>query len=146
MYACDFRWWIKYQDLWKDFQGIKYTYDGSAASKYGLIRVPSESKPGLGRECMHLGGNSGYQAVNLAYLMGAKRIVLLGFDMQLTDNQVHFHGKHENLNNPNPHLFYQWIRNFDVLAKDLATEGVEALNATRETALTCFQRIKITDL
>lgn len=146
MYACDLRWWIKYQPLWKEFKGQKYTWSEDAAKKFGLTHVLSENDIGLGMDVIHTGGNGGYQAVNLAFLMGFKKIILLGFDMQRTGGKTHFHGDHHGMNNPYDNLFRQWIQNFDLMAKDLRAAGVEVLNATRETALTCFPRISVLDI
>lgn len=95
---------------------------------------------------IHTGGNSGYQALNLAYLWGAKRVILMGFDMKRTGGMTHFHGDHQGLNNPYDGMLSQWVKNFELIARDLAAAGVEVLNATRETALTCFKRIPIADI
>lgn len=40
------------------------------------------------------GRDSGTMAVNLAYLLGAKNIVLFGFDMQFDGERSHWHGGH----------------------------------------------------
>lgn len=89
--------------------------------------------PGLSR-----GGNSGHQALHLAAKFGAKRILLLGFDMQLgPEGQRHHHAEH-----PAPlqqrSLFDEWIRKMAVLAKELEAKGVSVVNCSRVTALTCF--------
>jgi hypothetical protein len=97
----------------------------------------------LGRECIHFGGNSGYQAVNLAFLRGARRIVLLGYDMGAgEDGASHWHGDHPGgLNRSLP--FHVWREAFPQLAADLATEGVRVINASRRTALGCFERMTL---
>lgn len=145
LYACDLSWWDNYPELWKDFKGIKATWSKEASIKYGLTHYVGQNKPGLGKNIIHTGGNSGYQAVNLAYLLGAKRIFLLGFDMQLTNNQVHFHGKHTKSQNPDSGLLSKWVKNFQKLDEDLTNEGIELINLTRETALTC-KRANIDEL
>ena len=81
--------------------------------------------------------------MNLAYLFGVKKIVLLGFDMQLTGNKQHYFGQHpyhKGSQGPNTHLFKAWLNNFNELARDLKAEGVTVINATRTSALTCFHR------
>ncbi|HCZ48509.1 MAG TPA: hypothetical protein DCZ11_05850, partial [Gammaproteobacteria bacterium] len=58
-------------------------------------------EPGLSASPLriHQGGNSGYQALNLAVLLGAERVILLGYDM----HGGHWHGRHGGrLNNPEP--------------------------------------------
>lgn len=120
--------------------GELWTQDITAAEKYGVIRIEGFSGNGLGRgRTIHFGENSGFQAINLAYLFGATRIILLGFDMQRTDGKEHWHGNHPSgLNRHSP--FEKFAKNFDALSKDLEAEGVEVINATRQTALKCFKR------
>ena len=54
-----------------------------SAAAWGINQLKSVAQPGLSRTqgVIHQGKNSGYQALNLAYLLGAKRILLLGYDM-----------------------------------------------------------------
>lgn len=147
LYACDGEWWeIYHQQVCENFPGEKWTNNqGTAAklvSKYGINCIEAEFEPGLGKQKLHLGGNSGYQAVNLAYLMGAEKIILLGFDMQRTDGKEHWHGRHVNgLNRCSPYKTF--VKNFDALAADLKQEGIPVLNATRQTALNCFNKVTL---
>lgn len=91
---------------------------------------------------IHEGGNSGYQAINLAYHFGAARLVLLGFDMQRTGGKSHWFGDHPaGMNVPSP--YDVWRGKFTALAADLALEGVEVLNCSRETALETFRRMDL---
>lgn len=88
------------------------------------------------------GGNSGYQAMNIAYHAGARRLVLLGFDMQRTAGRSHWFGDHPGrMNVPSP--YEQWVAAFRPLAADLAAAGVEVINASRATALDCFTRAEL---
>jgi hypothetical protein len=95
--------------------------------------------PGLGRKFIHYGENGGYQAINIAYLLGAKRIVLLGYDMYPSGGKLHFFGNYPGELNSGCD-FAAWRGKFDRLATDLEAEGVEVINCTRETALKCFPR------
>lgn len=84
------------------------------------------------------GGNSGFQALNLAVQFGAKRIILVGFDMRL-DHGVHWHGPHgKGLNNPRDPLFASWRDALNGAAPTLAALGVEVLNASAISALTAY--------
>lgn len=144
LYACDSEWWYKYHRdvVGSGFCGELWTQDNRAAQKYRLNRVQGAHAAGLGRNKVHWGSNSGYQAINLAYLWGARRIVLLGYDMQKTGGQSHWFGDHpQGLNKNSPYAM--WVPKFDSLAADLRDEGVEVINATRETALRCFPRMPI---
>lgn len=85
------------------------------------------------------GSNSGYQAIHLAYNMGATTILLLGYDY---GGNTHFFGDH-----PQPlragHDYKAWLSSLNVLAADLKREGVEVINCSRETAIKCFKRTNI---
>lgn len=144
LYACDGDWWDAYiNEARQAFAGEMWTQDDAAAARYKIFRVSGESKVGLGKNwVIHFGGNGGYQLINLVYHFGAKKIILLGFDMQRTNGLSHHHGDHPGgLNRSLP--FKDWLLKFNQLARDLRDEGVEVVNATRETALTCFQKMEL---
>ena len=60
LYACDFTWWQKNQDAWRDFDGMKFTWSKQAADSYGLTYAPGRKGEGLGKQVIHAGGSSGY--------------------------------------------------------------------------------------
>lgn len=92
---------------------------------------------------IHTGGNSGYQAIGLAFLWGAVRIVLLGYDMQRTNGMAHWHGEHKHgLPNLGANL-PEWVRRMQQLAIDFRTQGVDVVNCTRETAIRCFEQVSL---
>ena len=133
--------------MFREFAGRKWTQQESekddeqaqVIARFGLEWKLGSHLPGLGRERLHYGNNSGYQAINLAYLLGATTILLLGYDMQKTGGKSHFFGDHpEPLNAGSD--YSDWARLFVGLAADLRTEGIAVTNYTRETALTCFPR------
>lgn len=144
MYACDLHWWDRYaNEIKRDFAGDLWTQCQISARKYKIKLWQGQSMPGLGRKLIHFGSNSGYQAINLAYLLGAKSIILLGFDMKRKNGQTHFFGDHPyhtNSQGPNDAIMQRWCGYFVELAKDLKEEGVQVYNATRETALTAFEQ------
>lgn len=149
VYACDFKWWERYYgDVLKQCpQAAMWCYERRAAQKFHrLLCVEGSTRhAGLCRKPMrvHTGNNSGYQALNLAYHLGAKRIILLGYDMQ---GKTHWHGHHpQGLNNSHAH-YEDWRKRMQPLAKDLEEEGVEVINATRNTALECFTRLNLEQL
>ena len=145
MYACDPHWWEHYyaQIQAANFGAELWTQDEGASRNYLLNRMPGISEAGLGLDKIHFGGNSGYQAINLAYLFGARKIVLLGFDMQATNGKQHYFGRHpyhQNGQGPSDALFKSWQQNFLQLARDLKAHNVHVVNATRTSALTMFDR------
>lgn len=91
------------------------------------------------------GGNSGFQAVNLAAVAGARRIVLTGFDMSLNGGS-HWHGDHNDLlGNPDAKMLANCAKILDRAATILKGRGIEVVNASRETALTAYRRVSIGD-
>ena len=135
------------------FAGLKFTQNSVAAQKHGLLRVPAvgtvlDAPRGLGfclvPPVINTGMNSGYQAANLALHFGAKRIVLLGFDMQAPRGVSHWHGEHgDGLNNPNVYTFAAWLKAWETVPESIAGLDLEIVNASRETALTMFPRVSL---
>lgn len=88
--------------------------------------------------------NSGAGCIATAVEGGAKRIILLGFDCQKTGGKAHWHGNHpKGLGNADK--IEHWHDKFSQLAATIP-EGVEVLNASRETALTMFPRVNLDDV
>lgn len=140
LYAGDFLWWkVNVADVRARFKGKLVTQDNTAAARWPFVtRVRGSTRDGLGQNVIHTNGNSGMQALNLAYLWGFKRIVLLGFDMQLGPNgEKHHHSDH-----PKPMVqgqtFYEWLHKAEKVARDLKSTDCEVLNATPESAMKCF--------
>lgn len=144
MYASDARWWRVYgAEAERDFTGEPWT--GIAREMTGINQVEVVDAPGLctkpGR--IHAGLNSGYQAIGLAYMWGARRIVLLGYDMQRgPSGESHHHGDHEG-GLPNLGTLHEWSRRMIELAIDLSERGIEVVNCSRRTALRCFDMLTI---
>lgn len=87
------------------------------------------------------GGNSGYCAIGLAVQFGASRILLVGYDMQ-DDGREHWHGRHaESVRKA--FNFPMWRQRFTEMAIDADRRGIEIINCSRETALTCFPRANL---
>ncbi len=115
-------------------------------ARRGLCERPAGE--GLGRTTIRSGSNGGYQAINLVYLLGnrfgAPTIVLLGYDMQHTGGRHHNHEDHPPpLGNFSVGMPELCRRRMAYLAADLKREGVRIINCSRETALTCFERMPL---
>lgn len=144
VYGCDGPWWEKSEGLPK-FNGTKLAHDTGVCANYRdvhKIEVVDHARmlfeePGT----IGSGGNSGFQAINIAAQFGATRILLIGFDMHAA-NGVHWYGKNawRNANNPMDHNYVRWR---DALAKQagvLKAMGIEVINASPDSALVCFER------
>ncbi len=125
-------------------RGEWWTASKAGAERWQLHYVRSSGRPGLGDgDRIHLNGNSGMQALNLAALFGARRIVLLGFDMRLgAGGRKHWFGDH-----PAPLvqevLFDEWKHKAAAIAVDAADRRIEVLNATPGSALEAFLRVDL---
>lgn len=148
LYACDQRWWEHHlDDIRKTFSGKLYTQwhnseekDRVWAEGEGLTAIRGCHARGLGKDKLHFNENSGAQAINLAYLLGAARIILMGYDMGATGSG-HWFGEHpKGLVRGNHSKF---VESFTRLAEDLKGEGVEVINCTRQTALHQFKRAEL---
>lgn len=145
IFACDIRWWYEYYELTQAHspESKLYTIAGIGSHFYKkrkigkeIIELPYESGVGLGKEHLIHGGNSGYMAVNLAYLLGAKKIILVGYDHQHTNGKRHWHSDYDKKKFPyNADNVDRMKDNFEVLAQDLINEGIDVVNCSIETAL-----------
>ncbi|WP_090229681.1 hypothetical protein [Filomicrobium insigne] len=88
------------------------------------------------------GGNSGFHALNLAVQFGAKRVVLVGYDMRI-DRGVHWHGRHIRMGNPTESAIRRWRQCLDAVAPRLASLGVDVLNASPISALTAYRKCSL---
>jgi len=141
LYGCGGQWWDWHHGV-VEFEGARWTQDERAAHTYGLNYIKGEAGHELSKhpDIIHHGHNSGFQAINLAYHFGARRIVLTGFDMKFSDtNQSHWFGDHPDGKRSNYDLM---MPSFESLAKQ---NLIEIINCTRDTALTMFPRCAITE-
>lgn len=148
-YACDTKWWRKHwNQIYKGPDRYSLKKNDKDAGVTGVTQMENDGTYGISHQWPKLrtGQNSGYQAINLAYLLGYKTLILLGYDMQETGGEVHWHGLHQGLMNPSDTQFSRWRENFIVLAHELRDRGLEVINATRQTALECFPRADLEKL
>lgn len=151
LYSCDSAWWRENKSsILFDAQRFTCTTPDSlkplVADKYGLTVVKAKHGRGFSfdPENIHYGSNSGFQAINLAILFGAQRIVLVGFDMQLVHGKRHFFGDHpEGLRNMKSYATF--IPNFNLAAKRLPS-NIQIFNATPGSALECFPKVDLDEV
>jgi len=75
------------------------------------------------------GGNSGYGALNLAFLKGCRKIYLLGYDMDPAQDDK----------------FFYWIPRFRRAAEQLRERKVEVWNLNPDSHLDAFPKAQISD-
>jgi hypothetical protein len=154
LYAADMKWWnCHIADINCGFTGKRWSCDPPGNTNWNN-QDPLDwhvnvldcriAEKGLSRDpsVVHSGGNSGYQAINLALHLGATRIILLGFDMCWHGGLAHFFGDHpEELNNIKPDKYIVAFRSIKP-----EQYGIEILNCSRVTALDAFDRHNLEDV
>jgi len=115
-----------------------------AVNKENIEYWPSDDKNPLGKEgylpWADHGGNTGCAAIALAYKLGFKQILLLGYDMKPVNG---FHNYHDHyIKHPHNNIYKKFEKPIIRLAKEL--EGkVEVINLTPESELKCFPQDKL---
>jgi hypothetical protein len=86
------------------------------------------------------GRNSGFAALNLAVLLGASQIYLLGFDMQYrpSDNRAHYYDKGKPWKRQDPYRHYKHY--YDKVAPEIKARGQQVINLSLNSALECFEK------
>lgn len=147
LYAADEEWWTKHprdevRRAVSLFAGLRV--GATLQPVKGVMRLRVSYAPRGDAHCgfdpdpgaVRTGGNSGYQAVHVAAHAGAARILLCGFDM----GGLHWHDEHAlPLRTTIPETYPRWIARFAELAKVLEARGIDVVNCTPGSALTCFR-------
>ena len=152
LYGCDERWWRVHEGT--DFAGEKWTTHGDANNNdkreiarlynVNLVQGLSANDKGFSTDpsVIHYGDNSGYQAINMAILLGSPYIVLVGFNMSRPGGKAHFFGGHP-AGLTDQERYERWVPQFELAAKELT--DVVIINATPDSALTCFPQMDLED-
>jgi hypothetical protein len=89
------------------------------------------------------GNNSGYAAINLAVHLGAKRIVLLGYDCMDGEDGAYNFARPNRPDPPHPSRYSLWLLRYKTIVAPLRALGIEVVNASRRTALTVFPQVDL---
>lgn len=165
LYGCNYEWWRAYWHLIAEHKADKWSTNARAAQEFGVNWIAERDAPGLSTDpsIIHHGHGSGYSLVNLVFLMGAKRIILLGYDLKYPrdyDGRARFIGtgrRHYWADRggeyepqlqhwPSVHVaegvHYDLVRRYGEIAK----QGViEITNCTPNSAIECFPMMDIAD-
>ena len=154
LYACDRKWWDLHRGA-EDFKGYKLQHefdvrpdDSSILKPYpGIDMILSSGEYGWDDrdDRIRTGGNSGYQALQIAIKLGATTIGLLGYDMHAEGENSHWFGEHPG-GDGDPAKYNKWIERFPDIKKAADEKGVKIYNCTPNSALDCFPRCDIEDL
>lgn len=153
LYACDLNWWRHNFGVISAFPGLKVTQDPA------VPHDPKFSGSVHRVKCNHAvdklevatygevgwGGNSGFQAINLAVQFGAKKIVLVGYDMRV-DRGLHWHPDHpRGMHNPTARNVERWRRVTDGAAELLRALKIEMINASAVSSLRAYPKMSLAE-
>lgn len=141
----DAKWFKTYAQELSEYEGLVFT--SHAAYKRApvdwLWYLPRKSK-GLGTDSLGWNNNTGSQAINLALILGASRVYLLGFDMHLSkDGRPNWHDNQ--IDKPDRLLYKKFIKHFSRVKKALPEvfPGTEIINITDDSSLDMFPKIGV---
>lgn len=140
LYFCD-RQWGEAHDGVPGFRGRRVTLRHQQNPVHDdadwlLSTGPEGFEPDPGG--LRTAGNSGYQAINLAAHLGARHILLVGYDMR-GDNSAHWFGLHpESCRRQMTRGFDRMAPHFNGLAEPLRERGIAVVNCTPGSAITAF--------
>jgi hypothetical protein len=153
LYACDVKWW-EWHDGAVEFKGKKITHEYAKRHGVESIRPPypgidvllSTGECGFDERpnCIRHGGNSGYQALHIAMHLGAKNIILLGYDMHNKSGKHHWFGQHPRPYHNSDNLRYKrWLECFETLVEPAKKRGQRIINCSPGSELTCFENMEL---
>jgi hypothetical protein len=150
----DTAWYVAHQERLSAYQGLKVSCNPDMLGKPDIHVLQREVHRETGRKNVVYGlstdrrklmwnGNTGMAAVNLALLLGARLIILLGFDMQLSSSgDPNWHPPLEGRVNPN--VYPRFRRSSKGVLGDLHLfPGAKVLNANPESAMDTFPRVTL---
>jgi hypothetical protein len=155
LYSSDRYWW-KYHRAVPSFSGLRATIEYSPKRfAADLVKIAPEmfflrntghhgveTDPTGLRTC---GQNSGGAAVNLAVHLGARRIVLLGYDCGVPGSKRHFFGNHPPaLSNVSP--YPTWRAAYQTMRPEMDALGIDVINCSRSTAINAFRTAAIDEV
>jgi hypothetical protein len=141
------KWWEKYKTDLSRFKGLIVTnapalYEAEVNWLFTMRRRPA----GLGQGVLGWNGNTGASAINLALILGAERVFLLGFDMKLGENKKPNWHEHR-VESAAESVYERFLKGFDDVAIDLKTKfpNRKVINITDDSDLNCFPKISLAE-
>jgi hypothetical protein len=144
---------LREQDGLARFPGLKISSHPQLEGKSWIKYLGRDSKRPRGispnPKMVSWNGNSGAAAISIAVHTGAKRIILLGFDMKLDlEGKQHWHDMYHRMKSikKNALPFDRHLLGFPEIARDAKRMNVEILNASPNSAITNFRKVTVSDL
>ena len=134
-----------HEDGLKDFTGVVVTNLSKfkKANEPWVWFIPRVGK-GLGTAALGWNGNTGASAINLALILGAKRIFLLGFDMKRTVSRSNWHDIIINEKTVRNCVYEKFNRDFQAVVRDWHEKfpDREIINVTDDSDLDGFPKVE----
>lgn len=147
LYWGDQRWWARNKsDAMARFRG-RFKVTRKQSPDQGVDAVGWTSRGGWSDQPGHVAGrDSGCQAINLAAQMGARRIFLLGFDMQPVGGENNWHDLHPKREHPSPeHYAKAFLPGYHSVAQGLCKLGIDCYNCCPGSALEEFPKVSMSE-
>ena len=130
------------------FPGLVVTCADKYINSYFLKQLRRDKKHRFGitnkTDSISWNLNSGAAAINLAIHLGCKKIILLGFDMKLDEEEnQHWHKYYTSVLKTVSGAFNAQSRGFPLIASQAAKKGVKIVNANPDSAIECFEKMNI---
>lgn len=151
MFFGDSKFWKLQKDGILNFAGLRITcaIEGRKYQRLKYVRKNGSKPSGITEEPTMVSWNlnSGAAAINLAIHTGVKRIILLGFDMNLDKEQnQHWHKVYAGNKRTVQSVFRKQLIGFPAIAADAKRLGVEIINANPNSKINDFPKMNFKDI
>jgi len=146
LYHADARWWNYHKGVPRFRGQHKISMEKTLCQDVAYVNKGAKHGLDLRPNYLATGGNSGYQAINLAVNHGVKKIILLGYDMKYDeDRRDNFCGNHPPgvTSGYKPQKFERFIKDFNYIVEPLDKLGVQVYNCNIDSALNCFPKERL---
>lgn len=142
----DREWWRQYeQDL------VRYVSQGGVVftnrelpevRTYPWLYYVRRAVTGLHKDKLGYNGNTGMSAINLALILGAKRVFLLGFDMKMSEGQSNWHPAFDKTRT-GADVLQKFAHKAQIVVSDWKSKFAdrEIINVTSDSALEGFPKV-----
>ncbi len=146
LFSRDSSWCQKYPTLIDSaWSPLKVTTKMDAARERGMLLVRMERRESfaaVGHPAIRYGMSSGHAAVSLAIAMGAKEIVLYGFDGRMVDGRSHWHDDYQE---PRREVYATFVRGWYGWNAAAKARGCRVLNGTPKSAIDEFDFLEMAE-
>ena len=134
----DRAWFRIYEQQLANFEGVVFTNASALLdTKIPWLWTMPRRATGLHHDALGWNGNTGAAAINLALLLGARRVYLLGYDMQRRDNRSNWHDKVIRPAATKPSIYKGFANSFKFVVRDWHKKfsDCEIINVTTDSGL-----------